>query len=56
VLWALAGVVANQYQDSLITSATAVVCALVIAAALIVAVRGPNASRGTGQPSRPRVV
>jgi hypothetical protein len=55
VLWALAGVVANQYQNSVITSATAVVCAVVVAAILFVTLRRPGATRGTGQPSRPRV-
>src|SRR3712207_964165 len=54
VLWALAGVVANQYQNSLITSSTAVVCALVVTAILFLALRRPGATRGTGPPSRPR--
>jgi hypothetical protein len=49
VLWALVGVVANQYQNSLITTSTAVVCALVIGAILVVALRGSRATRGTGQ-------
>jgi len=56
VLWALVGVVANQYQNSLITSTTAVVCALVVAAILFVALRRSGATRGAGQPSSPRVV
>jgi hypothetical protein len=55
VLWALAGVVANQYQNSLITSSTAVVCALVVTAVLFLALRRSGATRGTGQSSRPRV-
>jgi hypothetical protein len=55
VLWALAGVVANQYQNSLITSSTSIVCALLIAAILLIALRRSNAGRGAGQPSRPRV-
>src|ERR687893_3202827 len=55
VLWALTGVVANQYQNSVITSTTAVVCALVVAAILFVALRRSSATRSTGQPSRPRV-
>jgi hypothetical protein len=54
VLWALTGVVANQYQNSVITSTTAVVCALVVAAILFVALRRSSATRSTGQPSRPR--
>src|SRR3712207_521450 len=55
VLWALAGVVANQYQNSLITSSTSIVCALLVAATLFVALRRSGASRGTGQPSSLRV-
>jgi hypothetical protein len=55
VLWALAGVVANQYENSLITSFTSVVCALLVAAILFIALRRTGASRGAGQPSRPRV-
>lgn len=55
VLWALAGVVANQYQNSLITSATAVVCALLIAAVLFVALRGSSTSQSPGRPVKPRV-
>ena len=55
VLWALAGVVANQYQNSLITSFTSIVCALLVAAILFIALRRLGASRGVGQPSSPRV-
>jgi hypothetical protein len=55
VLWALAGVVANQYQNSLITSSTSTVCALLVAAILIIVLRRSDAGRGAGQPSRPRV-
>jgi hypothetical protein len=55
VLWALVGVFANQYQASLITASTAVVCALLVAAVLFVARRRSSAARGSGQPSRPRV-
>jgi hypothetical protein len=55
VLWALAGVVANQYQNSLITSATAVVCALVVTAILFVTLRRSGAAGGAGQPSSPRI-
>src|SRR5918997_2789470 len=55
VLWALVGVVANQFENSLITTSTAAVCALVIAAILVVALRGSRATRGTGQRARPRV-
>jgi hypothetical protein len=55
VLWALAGVVANQYQNSLITSFTSVVCALLVAAILFIVLLRSGVSRGAGQPSRPRV-
>jgi uncharacterized membrane protein len=55
VLWALAGVVANQYQNSLITSFTSVVFALLVVAILFIALRWSDAARGAGQPSRPRV-
>ena len=55
VLWALAGVVANQYQNSLITSSTSVVCALLVAAILFIALRRSGVSRGAGQPSSPGV-
>jgi hypothetical protein len=55
VLWALAGVVANQYQNSLITSSISIVCALLVAAILFVALRRSAATRGTGRPSSPRV-
>jgi hypothetical protein len=48
-------VVANQYENSLITSFTSVVCALLVAAILFIALRRTGASRGAGQPSRPRV-
>jgi hypothetical protein len=56
VLWALVGVVANQYQSSLITSFTSILCALLVAAILITALRRSGATRGAGQPSSPRVV
>ncbi|HYZ06863.1 MAG TPA: hypothetical protein VE691_17480 [Rubrobacter sp.] len=56
VLWALAGVVANQYQNSLITSFTAIVCALLVAAILFIALRRSGVRGGASQPSSPRVV
>src|ERR671910_3533931 len=55
VLWALAGVVANQYQNSLITSFTSIVCALLVAAILFIALRRSGVRGGAGQPSSPRV-
>ena len=55
VLWALAGVVANQYQNSLTTSSTAIVCALLVAAILVIALRRSGVRRGAGQPSSPKV-
>src|ERR687898_3213952 len=55
VLWALAGVVANQYQNSLITSSTSIVCALLVAAILFIALRRSGVRGGAGQPSSPTV-
>ena len=55
VLWALAGVVANQYQNSLITSSTAIVCAILVAAVLFVVLRRSGASRGSRQLSKTEV-
>jgi hypothetical protein len=55
VLWALAGVVVNQYQNSLITSLTAIVCAILVAAVLFVALRRSGAKRSSRQPSKTRV-
>lgn len=49
VLWALAGVVINQYQNSLITSSAAIVCAILVAAVLFVTLRRSGASRGSRQ-------
>ena len=54
VLWALAGVFVNQYQNSLITSSTSIVCALLVAVVLYVALRGKGATGGAGQSARPR--
>jgi hypothetical protein len=54
VLWALVGVFANQFRESQITSATSVVCALLVAVALLVALRGSSATRGAERSSRPR--
>jgi hypothetical protein len=55
VLWALLGVIVNQYQDSLITSSTAGACALLVAAVLLAARRRSSATRGTGRSAKPRV-
>ena len=55
VLWALAGVFANQFREAQITSATSVFCALLVAVVLLVALRGSSATRGAGRSSRPRV-
>src|ERR687898_829707 len=55
VLWALVGVVANQYQNSLITTSTAIVCALLVAAILFIALRRSGVRGGAGQPSSPTV-
>jgi hypothetical protein len=55
VLWALMGVIVNQYQDSLITSSTVGVCALLVAAVFLVARRRSGADRGAGRSAKPRV-
>ena len=55
VLWALVGVFVNQYQASLITSSTAVICALLVAAVLLVALRRSSATRSTGRSAKLRV-
>ena len=55
VLWALVGVFVNQYQASLITSSTAVICALLVVAVLLVALRRSSATRSTGRSAKPRV-
>lgn len=46
VLWGLVGVVANQYDASLVTSSAAVLAALVVAASLLVPPRGEGARAG----------
>jgi hypothetical protein len=56
VLWALTWVVVNQYQNSLITSLTAIVCAVSVAAVLFAAPRRSGVRRIIGQPSKTRVV
>jgi hypothetical protein len=56
VLWALAGVVANQYQNSLISSWTAIVCAISVAAVLFAASRRSGTRWASGQPPKTRVV
>ena len=54
VLWALAGVVVNQYQNSLITSSTAVVCALLVAVVLFFALRRERPGGRAGRTAHPR--
>ncbi|HEX4991753.1 MAG TPA: hypothetical protein VFV45_00865 [Rubrobacteraceae bacterium] len=53
VLWALAGVFVNQYQASLITSSTAVVCAVLVGTVLFVALRGGRPGRSSRRIARP---
>ena len=52
VLWGLAGVIANQYDTSLITSAAAVVAAAIVASSLLAPPRGD----GGGPAGRPAAV
>ncbi len=56
VLWALAAVFANQFRESLITSSVSVLCALLVAAVLLFALRRAGDARGPGPSARPRVV
>ena len=42
-------------SEFLITSFTSIVCALLVAAILFISVRRSGVTRGTGQPSSPRV-
>ncbi|HEX2739394.1 MAG TPA: hypothetical protein VHM69_03025 [Rubrobacter sp.] len=53
VLWALAGVVANQYDASLVTTAAAAVAAVLVGRALLVAWRGGRSRREVGRNPRP---
>jgi hypothetical protein len=54
VLWALAGVFVNQYQASLITASTAVVCAVIrVGTVLFFALRGGRPGRSARQMARP---
>jgi hypothetical protein len=53
VLWALAGVFVNQYQASLITSSTAVVCAVLVGTVLFFALRGGRPGRSARRMARP---
>ena len=54
VLWGLVGVIANQYQNSLITTSTAAVCALVVGGIVFIAFRRSEVDRSIGRPPRPR--
>jgi hypothetical protein len=53
ILWALAGVFVNQYQASLITSSTAVVCAVLVGTVLFFALRGGRPGRSARRMARP---
>jgi len=50
VLWGLAGVVANQYDASLVTSSAAGLAAAIVVAALLGSLRGDGARPGAGRP------
>lgn len=50
VLWGLVGVVANQYDASLVTSSAAVLAAAVVAASLLRPTRGEGTRTGAGRP------
>jgi hypothetical protein len=54
VLWALAGVVVNQYNASLLTTGAALLCAALVAMAVISTLRGRRPYIGASRSVRPR--
>jgi drug/metabolite transporter (DMT)-like permease len=54
VLWALAGVVVNQYDASLITTGTALLSAALVAIAIISTLRGKRSHIEVSRSVRPR--
>jgi hypothetical protein len=54
VLWALAGVVVNQYDASLLTSGAALLSAVLVAVALINVLRGRRSRAEAARTVRPR--
>jgi uncharacterized membrane protein len=54
VLWALAGVVVNQYDASLLTSGAALLSAVLVAVALINVLRGRRSRAEVARTVRPR--
>jgi len=54
VLWALVGVVVNQYDASLLTTGAALLCAALVALTTISTLRGRRAHIGAGRSVRPR--
>jgi hypothetical protein len=54
VLWALAGVVVNQYDASLITTGAALLSGALVAIAIISTLRGKRSHIGVSQSMRPR--
>ena len=54
VLWALVGVVVNQYDASLLTTGAALLCAAPVTMATISTLRGRRAHIGAGRSVRPR--
>jgi hypothetical protein len=55
VLWALVAVVVNQYDDSILTTGTALVTAVPIVLALLGRLPGVWPGRGNGTPTQPDV-
>ena len=55
VLWALVAVVVNQYDDSILTTGTALVTAVPIVLALLGRLPGAWSGRGNGTPTQPDV-
>ena len=56
VLWALVGIVANQYQASLFTTGVASLCTVLVALVIFGAVRGGRPRPGTGSVVRAGIV
>jgi len=54
VLWALVGVVVNQYDASLLTTGAALLCAALVTVATFSTLFGRRAHIGAGRPVRPR--
>ena len=48
ILWALVAIIVNQYDDSILTTGTAVFASALVVSALLGALRGGPPGKGTG--------